>query len=143
MKKIETERFGQLEIEEERIIHFPEGILGFPEQKNYVVLEHSPGSAFCWLQSVDNPGLAFVMADPLQVKEGYVEGLSPEEKSFLNDNNNIDPIIMAIVTIPRGEVEKMTINLMGPLVIDSENRTGRQVILANSGYDHRYPISQN
>ena len=138
MTKIHTKRFGPVAIDDTRIIHFPDGLLGFPEQRNYVILEHRPGSPFCWLQSVDVPDLAFVLTDPFQIKTDYVEALPPEEKTYFTSKDNL--IIFALVTIPPGQVEKMTINLLGPIVIDAEMHTGRQVILANSGYDTRHPI---
>ncbi|MBW1802921.1 MAG: flagellar assembly protein FliW [Deltaproteobacteria bacterium] len=140
MGTINTERFGPLEIDETRIIHFPDGLLGFPECRNYVILEHQPGSPFCWLQSVDVPELAFVMANPFQIKGDYLDALSPEEKALFANKDKGNIVVFALVTIPPGQVEKMTINLLGPIVIDSDLHTGRQVILANSGYHTRHPL---
>ncbi len=137
---IETTRFGKLEIDETRVIRFPEGLLGFPENKDYVILEHKPDSPFCWLQSMDSPDLAFVMTNPFLVKNDYLENLSPDEKGFFSSENGGNLVVFVLVTIPPGQAEKMTVNLLGPLVIDSGSRIGRQVILANSGYDHRHPF---
>ena len=140
---IETTRFGKLEIEEGRVIRFPEGLLGFPENKDYVILEHKPDSPFCWLQSMDSPDLAFVMTNPFLVKNDYLENLSANEKGFFSSENGGDIVVFVLVTIPPGQVEKMTVNLLGPLVIDSGSRIGRQVILANSGYDHHHPFNSD
>ena len=140
MLTINTTRFGELEIEENRVIYFPEGLLGFLEYKKYVILEHRSDSPFCWLQSVDLPNLAFVMINPFMVKNDYLEKLSPDEKQFFSNKNGDETIVFAIVTIPPGKVEEMTVNLLGPLVIDVKSRTGRQVILNNSGYNHRHPL---
>jgi flagellar assembly factor FliW len=143
MLSIQTTRFGTIEIEENRTIHFPEGLLGFPDQRDYIILEHKPGSPFCWLQSTDRPDLAFVVVNPFLVKADYLEDLSPEERIFFTQKSKDDLIVFALVTIPRDDVEKMTVNLLGPLVIDVQSRHGRQVILANSGYPHRYPVMNN
>jgi flagellar assembly factor FliW len=140
---INTSRFGVLEIEESRIIHFPEGLLGFPAQRRYIILEHKPGSPFCWLQSLDSPDLAFVMASPLLVKEDYLESLPEKEKLFFHSKSKGDIAVFSLVTIPQGDVEKMTINLTGPLVIDIGAKTGKQVILSESGYDHRHPFLEH
>ena len=140
---IKTSRFGVLEVEESRIIHFPEGLLGFPEQRRYIILEHKPGSPFCWLQSLDSPDLAFVMASPLLVKEDYLESLSEKEKPFFHNESGDDMAVFSLVTIPQGDVEGMTINLTGPLVIDVGAKTGKQVILSESGYDHRHPFLEH
>jgi len=140
MGTINTERFGPLEIEETRIIHFPDGLLGFPEYRNYVILEHQPGSPFCWLQSVDVPDMAFVMANTFHIKGDYLDVLHPEEKAYFANKDKDNIVVFALVTVPPGQVEKMTINLLGPIVIDSELHTGRQVILTNSGYHTRHPL---
>jgi flagellar assembly factor FliW len=142
MDSIETTRFGRVEIEQSRIIHFPSGLLGFPENKDFVILEHKPNSPFCWLQSVDTPALAFVLTNPFIVQGDYLEGLSPAEKKiFSSGDNGHQKIIFVLVTIPQGEPEKMTINLLGPLVIDLAAKTGTQVVLADSGYSHRQPFT--
>ena len=140
MLTINTTRFGEMELEENRVIYFPEGLLGFLEYKKYVILEHKPDSPFCWLQSVELPSLAFVMINPFMVKNDYLEKLSPDEKRFFSKENGDETIVFTIVTIPPGKVEEMTVNLLGPLVIDVKTRTGRQVILNNSGYNHRHPL---
>jgi flagellar assembly factor FliW len=142
MHAIETTRFGRLEMEKSRIIHFPNGLLGFPANKDFIILEHKPDSPFCWLQSVESPSLAFVLTNPFLVQADYLEGLSPTEKMiFGQGEKGSQKIVFALVTIPRGEPEKMTVNLLGPLVIDIVTKTGSQVILADSGYSHRHPFT--
>jgi len=141
MNKIITTRFGELEIDETKSIHFRDGLLGFPDKKNFIILDHKPGSPFLWLQSIDAPDLAFVMTNPFLTKSDYLKDISPEEEAFLKNENDDEVIIFSLVTIPRGEVEKATVNLMGPIVIESKSRNAKQVILANSGYSHRHPIT--
>ncbi|MFC1825504.1 flagellar assembly protein FliW [Thermodesulfobacteriota bacterium] len=138
--KTETLRFGVIEVEEERVIHFPDGILGFPENKDFVIMEHKPDSPFMWLQSMSTPELAFVITNPFLVKPDYLDNLTPGERAFFSTENGNNLTIFVLVTIPPGQVEKMTVNLLGPLAIDIESRTGKQVILPNSGYHHRYPL---
>ena len=140
MKQIQTNRFGTFEILEDRIIHFPEGLLGFPEQKDYAILDHQPGSPFFWLQSLDAPDLAFVMANPFQVKGDYLADLRPEEKEPFQGDKENGRIVFALVTVPQGRAEDATINLLGPLVIDLESRRGKQMIFASYGYSHRHPF---
>jgi len=142
MHAIETTRFGRLEMEKSRIIHFSSGLLGFPANNDFVILEHKPNSPFCWLQSVESPALAFVLTNPFLVREDYLEGLSPAEKKNLGrGEDDSQKIVFALVTIPRGEPEKMTVNLLGPLVIDVATKTGSQVVLVDSGYSHRHPFT--
>lgn len=138
--KINTSRFGEVEIDENLAIHFTEGLLGFPEFKDYVIIEHNPDSPFSWLQSISNPDLAFVITNPFLINENYLEGLSPEEKTFFSNETDEEVLLLALVTIPHGKADQSTVNLMGPLVIETGSRLGRQVILANSTYSHRHPL---
>jgi flagellar assembly factor FliW len=138
---IKTTRFGEIEIDESRAINFAEGIVGFPEDKKYVLMEHKPGSPFMWLQSLNSPGLAFVVMNPFQVFPDYLKDISPEEENTLKPGSNETVMIFSIVTIPSGRADESTVNLMGPVVIDPEIKEGKQVILANSGYSHRHPLN--
>ena len=143
MATIKTSRFGDVDVKENRMVHFPEGLLGFPDRKDFVILEHKPDSPFYWLQSMDTPELAFVITDPFLVKNDYLKNLNLEEHGFLTSDKGSNIIVFTLVTIPRGEVEKMSVNLLGPLVIDGKSRVGKQVIVANSGYSHRHPLITN
>lgn len=140
MNNIKTTRFGEIEVDDSRAIHFKEGLPGFSEKRDFIILEHKPGSPFIWLQSVDTPDLAFVMINPFLLKSDYLQDLSPEEETLMKGENDEEIIIYSLVTIPRGHVEKATVNLMGPIVIESGSRNARQVILANSGYSHCEPM---
>jgi flagellar assembly factor FliW len=140
MQKIQTSRFGEIEVDEQRVIHFQDGILGFPKQKAYVIIENTKKSPFCWLQSMDVPELAFVLTNPFSFVKDYLQSLSPEELSFIQGDEKKDLVLFSLVTVPAGHPEQATMNLLGPLVIDMKTKTGRQVILPNSGYSHRHPI---
>lgn len=140
MTNIKTTRFGEIEVDENNAIHFTEGLPGFQDKKDFVILEHKPGSPFLWLQSMDTPDLAFVMINPFLVKSDYLQDLSTEEEALLKSENCEEIIVFSLVSIPKGKAEKATANLMGPIVIESKSRNAKQVILANSGYSHRQPI---
>lgn len=140
VKVVETTRFGKIEVDEDRVVHFPEGLLGFPQQRDYAILDHKPGSPFHWLQSLDVPELAFVMIDPFAVREDYLKDLTDQEKDPFKGRESRRPLIFALATIPAGKVEQMTVNLLGPIVIDAEMQVGRQIVLANSAYHTRHPV---
>lgn len=139
--RIKTSRFGEIEIDEARVIRFTEGLIGFPDDKEFIIMEHRSDSPFMWLQSVSKPDLAFVIMNPFQVFPEYLKDLSQEEENALKPDDNETVMIVAIVTIPNGKPEESTLNLMGPVVIDPVTNKGKQVILANSGYSHRHPIT--
>ncbi len=138
--RIKTSRFGEIEIDKGRVIKFTEGLIGFPDDREFIIMEHRSDSPFMWLQSVTRPDLAFVIMNPFQVYPEYLKDISQEEENALKPDDNETVMIFAIVTIPNGKPEESTLNLMGPVVIDPATNIGKQVILANSGYSHRHPI---
>ena len=143
MQKVQTSRFGEIEVKEHRVIHFQEGILGFPKQKAYMIVESSKESPFFWLQSLEVPELAFVLTNPFSFKKDYLQSLPSEELGLFRGEGGREFVLFSLVTVPAGHPEKATMNLLGPLVIDPETRSGRQVILPSSGYSHRYPLFEN
>jgi flagellar assembly factor FliW len=142
--KLETSRFGSIDLLEEKIIHVPSGLFGFPGSKRYTLLEHKKGSPFLWLQSVDNGSLAFVLIDPLLVKPDYEIQISPEDMKELELTDAPEGIqTLAIVNITPGEKVKLTANLVGPIVINVRKKLGRQIVLSDEHYSLRHPIPQN
>jgi flagellar assembly factor FliW len=141
MVTVQTSRFGSIEVEENRRIHFPEGLLGFSKHKAFALLEDKPGSPFFWLQSLDDPQLAFVLTNPFFFKKDYLHGLSPEEKNLFVNEQGEEMVLFTLVSVPAGHPEKASTNLLGPLVIDPTRRTGKQLILPSTGYSHRFPLT--
>ena len=138
---IKTTRFGEVEIDENRTIHFSEGLIGFPDDKKYVILEHKANSPFMWLQSLTSPQLAFVIMNPFPVCPDYLKDLSPEDEISINPDSNKTVMVFTIVTIPHGKADESTVNLMGPVIIDPDAKVGKQIILANYEYSHRHPLT--
>jgi flagellar assembly factor FliW len=138
---IETTRFGPLRLAEDRIITVVGGLLGFPEYTRYAILNHDDGreGPFRWLQSVDNPALAFVIIDPWVFKPDYAIELPDDVCANLQLSEAQPPLIFAIVTIPL-DPSLMTANLQGPLVINPITRRAEQAVLMNSPYTTRHPI---
>jgi flagellar assembly factor FliW len=140
MLTISTTRFGELSIEEERIIHFPEGLLGFPDQKLYILQQHKPGSSFYWLQSVDLPYLAFVSINPFLGEKDYIKDLPSADLTYFNGIEDGRTVVLALVTIKPESVPPLTMNLVGPVIIDIGSRTGRQVVLSSTRYTCKHPL---
>ena len=138
--EINTTRFGTIEIEEEKIINMSRGILGFPEDKRYVLIPHREGSPFHWLQSVDTPGLAFVVASPGRFFQDYVFDISDEVEKDLEIESPEEVDCLVIITIPRENPKKPTANLLGPIVINVKKRLARQVVLDPNVYPVECPL---
>jgi flagellar assembly factor FliW len=140
--KVETSRFGTVEVSEDQIISFPFGLIGFPEPKRYALLPHGEGSPFVWLQSIDQPSLAFVLIDPFLVKADYEAEVSQEDTRTLELNGGASDLrILSIVNISKGEPKAVTANLLGPIVFNSGKRLAKQVVLDGRIHSHRFPVA--
>lgn len=138
---LETKVFGEVTIEEEKIITFPGGIIGFPDLTQFALLhdEDDGIASIHWLQSLQEPGFAMPVMDPLIVKEDYNPEVNDELLEALGDWNQEELLVLVTVTVPH-ELEKMTVNLKGPFVINSANKKACQVIVEGEDYKVKYPI---
>ncbi|GIK15154.1 MAG: flagellar assembly factor FliW [Planctomycetota bacterium] len=134
---IQTSRFGQLVVDDARLITFPEGILGFPQQRDYALIQTGEGSAFYWLQSVDRPELAFVVCDPRLFVSDYQVPVNREELAGIGIADSSDAQVFIIVNKVNG---MLTGNLQGPLVINVASRQARQWVLSDRRYGTRHPL---
>lgn len=138
--EIETLRFGKIPVQEEKVITFPKGILGFARNKKYILFPHSESSPFYWLQSIEDGDLAFVVMNPRLVKPDYTVDVEESLLKDLSVENATDLEVMCIVTIPRSNPDKMTINLLGPIIINSQNRCAAQIICDKERFSHHHPV---
>lgn len=140
--KLYTKHFGEIEINENTIIEFPEGIPGFEDFKRYVVLKNpDPDNPFHWLQCVDREDLVFVVINPFMVKEDYDFMIPDGVVEKLDIEKEEDVAVLTFVVIPE-DIKKMTVNLKGPLVINVKNKLGKQLILDDPNYPSKYYIAQ-
>lgn len=138
--KLHTKNFGLLEIEEEKIIAFPEGIPGFEEEKEFVIINNEDEeNPFCWLQSINNPDLAFVIINPFLIFSDYTIDLPETVQEKLKIEDEKDVAVYSIVVVPK-DLKKMTVNLLGPIIINVRERLGKQVILDDPRYSTKHYI---
>lgn len=138
---INTSRFGEIEVKETDLINMPEGLIGFPELNQFVLLDHDTDSPFKWLQSTVDGEMAFVVISPLSFRPDYMVEVTEEEVANLKLTNAEDAVISVIVTIPM-DPKKMSANLKAPLVFNLNNRTGKQIILKDSQYQTKHFIME-
>lgn len=139
---LNTRHFGQIEIEEKGIIQFPEGIPGFEDAKKFVLLASTEeGSPFQWLQGVDNTELAFLVIDPKVFKPDYSVDVDDDEVEILGIKDVEKVIVLAIIVVPE-DITKMTANLKAPVLINTENNRGKQVILDKGDYELKHYVLQ-
>ncbi len=137
--KVKTARFGLIEVPESAMIYIPQGILGFPRSVRYVILDHTENSPIKWLQSVDEPEVAFAMTDPLIFFPDYFLQVKQEELGGL-ELERIEDLIVYVILSLRSPLEQMSANLQGPILINVKNRRGRQVVLKDGQYHTRHYI---
>lgn len=131
-------KFGTITVQEDKIIHFPRGILGFADYQRYILVERED-SIFSFLQSVDEPGLSFVVIMPELVRADYAVELSDEEIELLQISSPEDGKVFGIVTIPEN-VAEMTVNLQAPVVINTKERLGAQLIITGDKYHTKHNV---
>jgi flagellar assembly factor FliW len=136
---IETTRFGPLEIADDRVITFNDGLLGFPGQRRFALLETAPDGVFFWLQSVDAPDLAFVVCDPLAFVAEYQPNARVDDLRALSIRDAADCQVFVIVNKVDGW---LTANLLGPLVIGASSRLGRQLVLSDKRYGIQHRLRE-
>lgn len=138
MHKVTTTRFGEVEYTDADTIHFPDGILGFPNCPTFLVIQHKEGSPFRWLQCVEEPSLAFLVTDPGNYLVDYAPDVREDQLASIEMNADTARLVLTIVTIPKGNPDGMTINLAGPIVVNLENRKAKQLVLDHPGYSIKY-----
>lgn len=132
--KILTEKFGEINIDENLIFNFVEPIIGYDDLTKYVLVEHSENSTFKWLQSIEDSGLAFPVTSPAVFDIEYQFEI-PTDKAEKIGLTTVESLIsLNIVTIPASNPRKATINLLAPIIINAANKQGMQIILSNSNY---------
>jgi flagellar assembly factor FliW len=136
---VKTSRFGEVTVEDSAIITFPEGIVGFPDIRGFVMFDGPEGTPFKWLQSTDRPELAFVICDPLLFKPDYRVSVNKEELKALSLEKTEDAAICVILSIPT-DPWKMTANLMGPVIFNAEQKFGKQLVLPGPEYTTKHPV---
>lgn len=134
---IDTRRFGPVEIDEQRILQFPEGLLGFEHAKRYALIQTSDDPVFFWLQSLDDPALAFVVCDPRAFVPEYQVPIRQADLDALNIGDLNEAQVLVIVNKVGSE---LTGNLLGPLVIGARSLRGRQLVLSDRRYGTRHPL---
>jgi flagellar assembly factor FliW len=125
MIKFKTSRFGELEIKEDKIISFPAGLIGLPELKKYVLIDHKD-TPLKWLQSIDDPDMAFIVSHPSVIVAEYAIDLDTRVKHYLNLDNEED---LAVLVTIRVDGEDVIANFQGPILVNSQSLTGVQIVM--------------
>ena len=138
-KIVATSRFGEIEIDEDTIIRFPSGVVGFPDAQNWVMFDGPDETPFQWLQDCDNPDLAFVLMDPLVINPDYTVFIAPSDLERLKLTSTDEAIVLVILTIP-SDPTNMTANLLGPLVFNADKKLAAQIVQTDPSLTTKFPV---
>ncbi len=139
--KIGTKYFGNIEIGEEKIIHFENGVLGFEDYKDYTILydNEKEKSFFSWLQSTEESSLAFPIVNPFNVVESYNPQINDDMLGSIGGISDEDTVVFLMATIPE-DVKQASVNMKAPLIINASSRKGVQVIAEGQEYEIKHKL---
>lgn len=141
--EINSRVFGKIDIDEDKVLTFDKGIIGFDEYKKYTLLfdsEKKGQSGIMWLQSIDEAGLAFPVVDPTHVYENYNPIVEDEWLADIGHFDAEDELyVLCVLTVP-SDLTQITANLKAPLIMNTTTKKGCQIIVNNDEYDVRYNI---
>ncbi len=136
MISFDTTRFGRLEIAKDKVIHFPKGMIGFPDVKRYILMDYKD-TLLKWLQSVDEKDVAFIVVPAFEFFPDYSVKIDNSTRDFLEIKNEEDIIILTVLWV---DGDNVTANLQGPLVMNSINKRGLQVVNEDDRFSCQTPL---
>jgi flagellar assembly factor FliW len=137
--RVPTTRFGEVEVDADAVLTFPQGLVGLPQLRQFVLLEGM--GPFQWMQSLEDPDATFVVVDSDHVVDAYeIQPVAEDVRVVMEPDETAAMCALLLVTIPPDEPERITANLMAPLLINLERRTGVQAVLPDR-YPVRHPLA--
>lgn len=138
----ETKFFGTIDIEDDKIINFPSGIIGFEGLTKFALIfdsEREERSKISWLQSMEEPLMVLPVINPIDICEEYTPTIEDELLKAIGDPADADVLIFVSMTIP-SDITKMTANLKAPFIINTANKKAMQIIVENQNYEIKYNV---
>ena len=140
MRKVNTSRFGEIEVDESKIVHFKDGIPAFDDEHEFIILPYEEESPYYFMQSLKSPDLAFLLTIPFLFFNDYSFELDDDAVKELDIKDPEKVFYYSMVTIPNGSIRYMTANLVAPIVLNSENMQAKQVVLEKSNYTTKHRL---
>ena len=143
--RVQTKFVGEVDIEEEKILDFPNGIIGFENFNQFTIIydiDDDSQTRISWLQSVEEPALALPVIDPLAIVPEYIPMIEDELLAPLGNPADADLLFLLVMTVP-ADMTKVTANMKAPIIINGENKKGVQLIVENADYPVRFNIYES
>ena len=138
MRKINTVRFGTIEEDESKIIHFPDGLPAFEDEHEFLIVPYDETAPYVFLQSVNTPDLAFLMTVPFIFFPNYEFKLEDDILAEMKIEKQDDLLVYSLLTIPNGNIRGMSANLLAPVVVNKHTNQARQVVLTKTPYTTKH-----
>lgn len=139
---VKTRVFGEVEIDDSKIITFEKGIIGFPDMKQFALIfdeEKGVNAGIRYLQSVEEPQFAMPVMDPLNVCSTYNPEVEEELLAHIGEIGEDDLLVLVTVSVPKN-IEEISVNLQAPLIINAGQCKAAQIIVEGDEYLVKYPI---
>ncbi len=143
MRKVNTSRFGEIEIDEKRIVTFKDGIPAFENEHEFIILPYDEESPYYFMQSLKSPDLAFLLTIPFLFFPDYKFEVDDETLEELEITEKTKVFYYSLITIPNGSIRYMTTNLLAPIVLNTENMKAKQIVLEKSKYTTKERLFPN
>ncbi len=143
--RVDTRYFGEVEVADEKVLHFEQGLPGFEEFTDYIILhdiDEEGEPFFSWLQCVTEKALAFPIVNPFKVKEDYDPIVEDELLAPIGECKPDELLVFLLATVPK-DPAKTTVNMKAPLIINTVNRRGMQLIVENEDYEIRHRLMKD
>jgi flagellar assembly factor FliW len=138
--KFDTPRWGQIEVDDAKILYFATGLAGFPDCSRFLVMDHDRDTPLKWLQGVDRPELAFLVVEPEQIMPSYEVEVPEQILKNLGWSDDIKPADVAVFVILNVSGDALFANLRAPIIVNIGNRNAFQLILDDPEVPLRYPV---
>ncbi|MBR3607714.1 MAG: flagellar assembly protein FliW [Lachnospiraceae bacterium] len=140
--KVNSRIFGEIEIDDSKIINFPSGIIGFPEMTDFAIIydeEKGKNAPIRWMQSIQEAEFALPVMDPLLVMSSYNPEVEDDYLLPLGEMKEDDALVLVTVSVPK-DLQKMSVNLQAPIVINAETKKAAQIIVNTEKFPVKYYI---
>jgi len=138
--KVHNTRFGEVEYNPNEVLHFPKGLIGFEHLRDFIVMPNKKNGPLFWIQSIEDPAIAFILTDPTNFFLDYKVIAEKEECQLLHAESSDDVYMLSIVTVSTDK--KITLNLAAPILFNPKSKRALQVILEGTPYSPQTPLPE-
>ncbi len=137
--EIQHRHLGRVAYSPEEVVFFPQGLLGFLKYKKYLFVKKEDFAPFVWMVSIEAPEVGFLLAEPMRFCADYVPNITKRDLNELSADNPQSLEMYSIVTVNQ-DPHLATANLSGPILVNQEKRTGKQLVLLDDRYSTKHRI---